>query len=131
MRLAEYIQAALKIFDGIRSVNRWLAGGDAQLLLTGVYASEGEVRLSFAYCFDNVIIAAENAAYTVTFSGGRVSEASLYTIAVRNQGSWESVLSGTWFYRWMTETKGTPGRISLVYPADYVSEFVAPVWSGE
>lgn len=129
--LAEYIQAALKIFDGIRSVNRWLAGGDAQLLLTSVYASDGEVRLSFGYSFDNVIIAVDSDAYTVTFNGGRVSEASLYTIAVRNQGSWESILSGSWFYRWMEGTKGAPARIGLAYPADFVSEFVSPVWSGE
>ena len=129
--LAEYIQASLKIFEGIRSVNRWLAGGDAQLLLTGVYASDGVVRLSFSYSFDNMLIAVEEEAFAVTFEGGYVSEASLYTVAVRNQGSRESILTGSWFYRWIESAKGTPDRISLVYPADFVSEFVAPVWSGE
>ena len=129
--LAEYIQASLKIFEGIRSVNRWLAGGDAQLLLTGAYASDGIVRLSFSYSFDNIIIAVDEEAFAVTFEEGHVSEVSLYTVAVRNQGSRESILTGSWFCRWIEAVKGTPGRISLAYPADFISEFVAPVWSGE
>ena len=99
-------------------------------MLTGVYAADGEVRLSFAYAFDNLLIAADQPAFTVTFEGGRVKEASLYTLAVRNQGSRTEVADGAWFYRWMEAKRGVPDRISLVYPVDYVSEAVAPAWAG-
>ena len=128
--LAGYIQAALKLSDNIRSVNRWLTGGDAGLMLTGVYAADGEVRLSFAYAFDNLLIAADQPAFTVSFEGGRIREASLYTLAVRNQGSRADVADGAWFYRWMEAKRGVPDRISLVYPVDYVSEAVSPAWAG-
>ena len=129
--LAGYIQAALKLSDNIRSVNRWLTGGDAGLMLTGVYASGGEVRLSFAYAFDNLLIAADQPAFVITFENGRVREASLYTLAVRNQGSRADVADGAWFYRWMETVREVPSRISLVYPIDYVSESVAPEWAGQ
>jgi len=129
--LAGYIQAALKLLDNIREVNRWLTGGDAGILLTGIYAKEGEVKLSFGYVFDNLRIAMDEPAYTVVFENGRVREASLYTLAVRNQGSRGEVAEGAWFYRWMEAVRGVPDRIALVYPVDYVSEAVTPEWAGE
>lgn len=129
--LAGYVQAALKLFEGIRSVNQWLAGGDAGLMLTGVYASGSEVRMTFSYAFDNLLIAADSPAYSVSFEDGRLREASLYTLAVRNQGSREDIPSGSWFYRWMEAARGVPDRIDLVYPTDYVSESVPPRWAGE
>lgn len=129
--LAGYIQASLKLFNGIRTVDRWLAGGDAGLMLTGVYASGGEVRLTFAYSFDNLIIATETPALRIVFDGSRIREASVYTLGVRSQGSRESVMAGAWFYRWITARRGVPDKIALVYPADYVSETVPPVWAGE
>ena len=129
--LAEYIQASLVLFDGVRSVNRWLTGGEADLLLTSVYAEGGRIRITFSYGFDNIPIDARIPAYSVTFEGARITEAEICTLAVQGLGSRGETKTGSWFYRWLEKKEIVPEKIFLVYPTDFVSESVLPEWAAE
>ncbi|MBQ3860865.1 MAG: hypothetical protein II779_10070 [Clostridia bacterium] len=129
--LANYVSAALRLYDGIKAANRHLAGGDASLLLTSVYAAEGTVRLVFHYVYDNIRVIADRPAFTAEFENGLLRAAELYTVSVQSLGNREEVMAGSWFYRWMEAKRGVPGRVFLTYRADFLSESVAPEWAGE
>ncbi len=129
--LAEYIQASLLLFDGVRTINPWLAGGDADLMLTSVRAEGGEVCLTFSYGYNNIPIDARIPAYTVTFEGAQIREAEIYTLAVQGLGARGETKTGSWFSRWLAKREIVPEKIFLIYPEDCLSESVLPEWAAE
>ncbi|MCR4904997.1 MAG: hypothetical protein K6A33_02870 [Clostridiales bacterium] len=132
--IAEYIRACLILAGEVKAVNRHYAGGDAKLLLGGVWADGGTVSLTFYYVFDNIRIADIPPALTATFENGVLREASLYTLTAQSTGRRVGTYSEEWFLGWLTSKTGERAagdRISLVYRADYVSDQVPAEWRAE
>lgn len=126
--LAEYVRAAVLLFQSIRNIDKNYAGGDADIVLKSASSENGEVTLQFMYTVDNIRIAEQKAAYEITFSAGNVLYAELYTIAVRILAERESSYAEWWFVSMIDE----PSRnVRLVYPGDYAAEYVSAEWAAE
>lgn len=131
----DYVQAALKIFTEIRSINRNCAGGDADISLSSVEALDGKVSLTFDYVFDNLKITDIEHAFSVTFENEVLTEAKLFNLAVKNFGD-RNELSKEWWFMEFVKRKMSPGDkpyrcIEPVYRADYVSDSIKAEWRAE
>jgi len=88
------------------------------------------VTLEFRYAADNVLIADDNAAYRITFSGSRVLHAELYTIAVRTLADRSESYREWWFASRLPANRFSD-NVRLVYRSDYLSEAVSAEWAAE
>ncbi len=131
--IAAYIRACLILNGEVKAVSRHYAGGDARLLLGGVYAEGGTVSLTFYYVFDNIRITGVPPALTATFENGVLREASLYTLTVQSTGRRVRTYSEEWFLSWLAGKSGVeaPETVALVYRADFVSEQIPAEWRAE
>ena len=125
--LYDYIYAGAKISAEIRSINKYYAGGDADMILTSVYADGGKVRLVFEYVYDNVLITDIDPAMTLEFDGGVLKKATVYALAVRYVDRSET-LSEWWFIGHLGGAETMPHNIGLAYRSDFLSESVGAQW---
>ena len=126
--LEDYIRAAVLLYESIAAVNPIYTGGEAALTLRSVSAENGEVTLRFLYTVNNLRISDERDAFRITFSGGRISSAELYTMAVRVLADRSSPYSEWWFASTLDRFASD---VRLVYRSDYVSEAVSAEWAAE
>lgn len=130
--LASYLRASLLLFESIRSLNIHFAGGDADIMLTSVETADNRISITFDYTFDNIRIADIQPAFAVTFENGMLVSAELYTLSVRNLGTRTDSVDEWWIEKQYTDLhKTAPLDITLVYPADFISESVCAQWRGE
>lgn len=126
--LREYILSSVKILSGVRDLNRYCIGGDANVFLDSVEAANGRVRLIFNYSFDNLRLVGGTPAFCAEFENGKLVSANLYSVAVKNLASRVQSHYEWWFY----ETVGkeyAPQNVCLVYESDYISESVSAKWA--
>ena len=129
--VGDYIRAAQALFAEVKELNRYYAGGEAEIALAGMSAVGGEVSLTFVYTYDNLRITGGAPAFVAVFEDGVLREASLYTMAVRTTGERMTTWTEWWFRTWLIARGVAAERISLVYPADFVSERVNAEWAAE
>ena len=127
--LKEYILSAAKIYEDIYSLNRFYAGGDAEIYLSSVQSQNGDVTLVFDYKFDNIKITDSESAFCITFSGEYIKYAKLYTMSVRNLG-YRSATSGEWWlFDELKKRNIVSNNVSLVYRSDFFSPSIEPEWA--
>ncbi len=126
--LKDYVQAAVLLYESIAEINKNYTGGDADLMLRSASSLNGEVTLRFAYVLDNIRIADEQDAYTITFSSGAVQHVRLHTIAVRILAERTRSYTEWWF---ASKLNRITHNVQLVYRSDYLSESVSAEWAAE
>ena len=126
--IENYIKASISIITYLRSLNRNIAGGDAEIYLESVQSSEGKVTIKFMYAFDGIKIYDIEPAFTAEFENGILRSASLYSVSVRNLGERHILMLEESFISIMKETGNSVKRTSIVYRSDFVSESVEAQW---
>ncbi len=127
--LAEYIRAAISIYEDIRDINIYFTGRDADIAISNVYTDNGVLTLEFSYFFDNIKITGIEPALVVSFSKDRLTYAKLYTIAARNLGDRTESLTEWWYLEHIANYGITPINTSLVYKSDFLSESISAEWA--
>ncbi len=129
--LAEDVRAAIVLFRRIREIDKNYVGGDADIVLKSAESADGEVTLKFMYTVDNVRIAEENNAFEITFSGGKILHAQLYTIIVQSLAEREISFTEWWFVSALPTTEVPYRNVRLVYRSDYSAKPVPAEWAAE
>lgn len=127
--LTAYIRAALAIVAQIRGIGRNYTGGDAGMFLSELSSENGRVTVTLRYAFDNVRIAGLEPAFTAVFENGRLTEANLYTAAVRGLGDRRESMNEWWFFDYAERTGVIPRNVGLVYRSDFTADSISAEWS--
>lgn len=126
--LGEYIKASVSIITYLRSVNKNFAGGDAEIYLDSVVASDGNVKLSFMYAFDGIRICDIEPAFTAEFENGILRNVKLYSISVRYLSGRHVLMLEDSFIDIMENSGKKVRASSIVYRSDFLSESVKTQW---
>jgi len=129
--LYDGLSAACAIADTIRSMDRHMLGGDADILLTDVFRGGERVHFVFRYFFDNIPVGGKSTgspAMEVIMEGDRLVYISLDTIAVSFMGSHNTTYLEAGILRGMASDDTIFEDVTLVYPVDYWTDVLFPVW---
>ncbi len=126
--LENYIKASISIITYLRSLNRNIAGGDAEICIESVEVSEGKVTVRFMYVFDGIRICDIEPAFTAVFENGILRSAELYSVSVRNLGERHVLMTEESFISIMEDKGKKVLRTSIVYRSDFVSESIEAQW---
>lgn len=126
--LGEYIKASVSMITYMRSVNKNIAGGDAEIYLYSVTSQNGKVKLEFMYAFDGIRIMDLKPAFTAEFEDGILRRASLYSISVKYFSERRVLMLEDSFIEIMKSYGKNVTYTNIVYRSDFLSESVGAEW---
>lgn len=141
-KLTDYIRHALYLFEQIRSINAFYAGGDADLLLSSAKAVNGEITLEFMYVIDNVKIDC-GSVYSLVFHDGLLRSAKLLTMTAGIISERMNLESEWWVIGKYTDmeqknnsepddvNKSSVSDVFPIYRGDFISDYVGASWTFE
>ena len=117
--LYELLRCSENFISGLSSIDPGMTGGDAQLYLRDVYASDGGVTVSYRFIFNGIDVVCGDRGIDITFSDGMIKELSVRPMTAVNQLTRLLNLSMARCFEGKADASFSgSGRIALIYPAE-------------
>jgi len=127
--LFDNIRSACTVVQKLREMYKFYMGGDAEVLLTGVFRQGEQIRMEFRYVFDNLLLENCDPAMAVTVEKDKVLSVDIYAIGVLSRGEFQA----EYLESGVLESIGTENitDMTMAYRVDMslLDRDIFPVWT--